>query len=95
MAKSCELGELNACSDLGIALLLGQGLTADPERGVRTLQKACDAGGARACNNLATAYVNGVGGVTVDVGEGLRLAVKACDLGEQQGCNLAQLLRGR
>src|SRR5689334_361241 len=57
----------------------------DARAAIETLTEACDAGRAKACNNLGTAYARGAG-VTRDDARAAQLFSRSCDSGDQSGC---------
>jgi len=78
--RSCELGEMNACTMIGIALLT-RGPRADLGRGRGYLERACERGTAVACETLGISHDN-----AGDSGEARRYFERACALGESAAC---------
>jgi TPR repeat protein len=52
MQKACERGDLEGCSDLGRAYVLGIGVTRDEARALALFRKACDGGNLSGCDRL-------------------------------------------
>lgn len=81
----CRQGWLAACGNVGLAYLLGDGVTADKMRAAALLQDACDRGDAHSCSNLGFMHKKG-DGVPPDEAKALALLTKACDLGMAGAC---------
>lgn len=78
--RACELGNMDACTMIGIALLT-QGPRADVDRGRAYLERACERGTPAACTTLAVSHDN--------AGETDRARAylqRACDLGDSEAC---------
>ena len=59
--KAAKAGHVDAMVSLGVRHMLGQGVAATPEEGVKWFKKAADLGSAAAMNNLGSAYRDGSG----------------------------------
>ena len=96
LEAACQVGDPEACNDLGVTSLGGYGKPADVSGAARAFQRSCDAGSPDGCGNLGALYESGAG-VTADVAEAARLYAHACTLGGALGCsNLGALYaRGR
>jgi TPR repeat protein len=87
LEATCAAGE--GCDRLGVLLLIGDGGSADPVRGLSLLDGACTAGSGLACRNLGAAADQGVG-EPVDAAKATALYSRGCDLGDGPAChNLA------
>jgi TPR repeat protein len=84
-ARLCDAGELEACASLGSWLVDGNGLPADPARGLALMEKACDGGRAEACGQLAWRYRQGTG-VAADAGRSTAFLEKGCGAGDGKAC---------
>ena len=49
----CDRGDLDQCETFGVRLITGEGMAADPPRGLALLAGACEQGSTRACDALA------------------------------------------
>lgn len=85
--KECDGGNANACNNLGLMYLWGDGIETDSEKGVSYVQRACDSGSALACSNLAGWYFSGSEGLEKDPKKAVALVQKACDGGEYKECS--------
>jgi uncharacterized protein len=79
-SRACELGEMTACTLLGIAYLT-EGPKGDVVRGRALLERPCERGVAPACATLGTSFSNAGDPATAQ-----RYFKRACDLGEQGAC---------
>ncbi|HEY1559079.1 MAG TPA: tetratricopeptide repeat protein [Kofleriaceae bacterium] len=90
--KGCDLGELDACSELARDFLDGNGVAKDVARAKAMFEKACDAKGGMGCFNLGIIFETG-NGVPKDAARGTELYAKACDIDNQpdlaRACELA------
>jgi TPR repeat protein len=92
LVKSCDLGNVTGCANLGRALLAaGQ----EVPRAMLLLEKTCQQGEASACNSVADAYWHGPHGVKRSIPRALKLFDRACNGGDAIGCtNEAVLYAG-
>ena len=83
--RACWADHGDACSDLGIAYIQGQGVTADALQASRLFERACQLGEANGCFNLANLYFDGQG-VPKDHARAFALYEQACNAGKPAGC---------
>jgi TPR repeat protein len=90
-ARACELGDPGGCTQYGVSLTLGRGVSPDPAKAAAQLQRACDGGHGPGCVQLGNARLTGRG-VSQDKAAAARLYDKACAVGEDVACtNLAAM----
>lgn len=88
--KAAEKGHAGAENALGIALVNGRGVEADPVEGVRWIGKAAEQGLADAQNNLGSIHAAGIG-VPKDLATAAAWFRKAAEEGDAQGAyNVAE-----
>jgi TPR repeat protein len=68
-----------ACAGEAVAIAHGEGVPADPKRGVAMLETSCAAGEGFACGELAEIEMKGALGVTGKEEQGKRRAAEACE----------------
>jgi TPR repeat protein len=96
MVLSCNGGSGQGCDTLGDLYTgdLGKRIAIDAKpdvpRGVRYLQRACDAGYGHSCAKLAAAYASGGYGVTADPGKSASFFKRACSAGDKDSCAKAR-----
>jgi len=86
LVKLCSRDEPAACAMAGASLLVGgEGLTADPKRGLGLLERACKLGEKTSCEGIASEYASGrlLKQDFEATGHYLRLA---CDRGQATAC---------
>ncbi|HEY0883560.1 MAG TPA: tetratricopeptide repeat protein, partial [Archangium sp.] len=83
-ADDCRAGDQSACLWAAVAIEIN----GDPARAHQKLQRACDAGFADACAEVADHLIKGVG-VKAEPVQGLRIAEAACEAGSARGCHIA------
>lgn len=86
--KGCELGNANACGQLGVLLVLGVGVTKDAPTGLRTVVAACEKGSAIACESAGSVLATGAG-VAADGQRGVDFFQRACRMGLGRACRKA------
>src|SRR6185503_11405818 len=59
LKRACDKGHLDACTNLGIAYMEGQGVKADPKQALALLEKSCKKDDAKGCFNLGLAHEMG------------------------------------
>lgn len=91
--KGCELGNANACGQLGVLLVLGVGVAEDAPTGLRTVLAACEKGSALACENAGSILATGAG-VAADGQRGIDFFQRACRMGLGRACRKAADLGG-
>jgi hypothetical protein len=91
---ACDQGDAEACDEVGVALLEGDGVPKQPETGLDYLRKSCDDGFARACFNSGLVLFTGKL-VASDDKEALQRFEKACDGGHGKGCLQAGFMHTR
>ena len=82
---ACEQGIGQACTVLGHAYLVGEGVPVDRFRAVQLFRKGCELDDAAACMWLAEAYRTGEG-MRLDAKEAVALYERACGLGNGVAC---------
>lgn len=90
LEKSCSAGYAVGCGEMGNALQLGKGVTADLPKAASTYDKACTAGDQPSCKYLATTYLCATAtcnGVKKNATKGIAYYKKGCDLGDVSACN--------
>lgn len=75
--KACDVGNLNACTELGFLFEKGIGCRQDHFKAAALFKKSCDGGDFLACYNLAINYQSGLG-VVQDYSEAHALYKKSC-----------------
>jgi len=75
-----------ACSLAGTALVLGQGILASPDEGLRLLEKGCSVDDTFGCYNLGAFYETGTG-VGADRNRAITYYQRACDHGDTEACD--------
>lgn len=90
LSQACEAGDAARCYEAGIAFDLGDPAAGDssakdPARAAAFYQKACDAGSAQGCCEVAGKYESGIG-VAKDDFRASDLYSKACNAGYLRGC---------
>ncbi|MDP3492107.1 MAG: TIR domain-containing protein [Hyphomonadaceae bacterium] len=83
--RSCDLGNLRACSNLGLRYAGGEGVARDDARAVALYARACEGGSVVGCNNLGFMYSDGRG-VARDDARAAALYAQACEGGYMGGC---------
>jgi hypothetical protein len=53
--KSCDMGNMNGCNNLGLMYEYGHGVRQDNEKAIELYKKACDSDNAKGCRSLAIA----------------------------------------
>jgi tetratricopeptide (TPR) repeat protein len=89
--KACADGSLEACSSAGWAYSGAPGVTQDPAKAARLLEKACSGGHQAGCLNLAVNLANRQTPEALD--RALELLRKACAAGTRQACTLEASLK--
>ena len=79
--KAALAGNVDGASDLGAALLDGNGITRNPGLALRWVQLAADAGHAKAQWNLGGMYVTGAGGLQQDIKQAFVWCHRSADQG--------------
>lgn len=92
--RGCDLGSHDACAQLALFLLTGQGTTKDEAGGATLAQRACEGGSALGCLNAGVASIMGTG-VDKDTVKGAALLDKACKLGNGSACRQLSELKAR
>jgi hypothetical protein len=83
--RACDLGNAEACEDLGDIYDAGWGIAQDHNRAAALFLKACNAGNVDGCLSLGVSY--GVGyGVGQDYSRARELFSLSCDKGNSLGC---------
>ena len=91
--RACTRGFAASCGNAGISLLsLPDATAAELARGVAALKKGCDANEVPACNNLATAMMQGVG-MARDEAAAAAVFAKLCDANNAPSCGNLGYLR--
>jgi TPR repeat protein len=83
---ACAGGSIDACTSAGSAYTGAPGVTPDPAKAIRMLEKACAGKSQDGCVNLAVNLVNN--GRAEDRTRALDLLAKACAAGHQPACGL-------
>jgi uncharacterized protein len=83
--KSCALGHPGGCSNLGLLLSKGTGVTKDDAEAAKMFAKACEGGDAVGCFNLGAFHFEGRG-VGKDEKRAVALFKQSCDGGNAAGC---------
>lgn len=84
--KSCNDGDMEACTTLGILLYEGRdGAAIDTTRAVTYWRRACQLSNFLACARLGRAEATGVG-TAKNLGSARRYLQQACDAGESVAC---------
>lgn len=78
--RGCSLGRGMSCWSLAMMYFEGNGVPKNADKGVALLSKACQAGSADECNDLADVYTKGQYGVEKDLNMAFRANDRACDL---------------
>jgi TPR repeat protein len=89
--KACAEGSLEACNSAGWAYTAAPGVTWDPAKAARLLEKACTGGHQDSCVNLAVNLANRQTPEALD--RALELLTKACAAKARQACELQASLR--
>ena len=76
---------MSGCGILGAALVEGQHIPRDLERGRELLEQACYEGFAPGCSVLGEVYMNGVG-VPAAPFQAVELFARGCQNGDPDGC---------
>lgn len=86
--KSCDMGYIAACNDLGWSFEnpLEDGFSPEYDRAAKYYEEACDGGDMMACGNLAKLYYLGQG-VTKDLDRTVELSKLACEENDAHGCH--------
>lgn len=90
---ACAGGSLEACSSAGWAYSGAPGVTPDPAKAARMLEKACSGGLQEGCINLAVNLANRR--TPEALSRALDLLAKACAAGSKQACALQASLKAR
>ncbi|HEY1957673.1 MAG TPA: serine/threonine-protein kinase [Polyangiaceae bacterium] len=86
--RGCNLGNPDACNNLGVDYENGYGVTRSLPRARSLYGQGCDGKNARGCRNLALLYQHGGdGGIPHDLGKALALFTRGCDLEDGTSCN--------
>ncbi len=85
---ACDAGEPAACMDLGVYLLNGTGVPADPTRAARYFQDACEADLAKGCSLRGAMYLN-----DGQDAPGFALLELGCSKGDAWGCKVLAQVR--
>ena len=59
LTKACEIGDVAACSDLGVLYAVGRGVAQSDERAAALARRACEQGSALACSNEGALLAEG------------------------------------
>lgn len=86
LERECDHGDAGACAELGVRYAKGNGLAADPVRGVHFHARACGLGEQGACRLLGSAHERGVG-APKDPARAAALYRGACDAGVGAACS--------
>jgi TPR repeat protein len=86
LAKSCELGDGEACTTYGATLLAGQDIDRDPVKAVKILDRGCQLGAEKSCRALGGALLAGYPGVAPDDKKAAKALLKSCEGGDLSGC---------
>jgi len=89
--RGCDLGDAVGCVNLGLMLLTGRDLPADPGTAATLFQRACDRGDMAGCGNAGLLYANGRG-VPRDTERGRGLLRRACDAHLEEACQTLKRL---
>jgi uncharacterized protein len=93
--RGCELGDWEACFELGILELAGERVALDVPHGKGALERACRAGHAAGCGALGAEMLRGRH-LEIDLTAGAALLRRACDDGDDASClELAEALGGQ
>lgn len=82
---SCNNGDIDSCSALGIMYLNGYGIKQSYSKSKDLFAKACNGGNSDGCFNLGNIYENGHG-VKQDYLKAKDLFIKACNGGNIVSC---------
>ena len=82
--KACDLRNYEACWNLGLGYLNGDGVERDHDKAVALLEKGCTGGQARGCLNLGIAHHDDPG--HTDPVKAFDAFVRSCELGDDEGC---------
>jgi len=85
LEKGCQLGSAAACSNLGGALLRGDGGEPDLARAQQFLERSCELGSDSGCTDAGVNYHRG-DSVPRDERRALELFELGCERGDEQGC---------
>lgn len=80
---ACDDGDLERCSQLGVAYSQGAGLVVDEAKARALYERACTGGAMIGCANLGIAYLDGT---AAEATQGVTLLRKACDAGLMWPC---------
>ena len=83
--NSCDGGDIDSCSNLGLLYENGQGVEKDYYKAAQLWQKGCGDKFSMSCYNLGTLYNKGQG-VKQDYSKSVELYKKACNGGYNRGC---------
>jgi len=89
--KSCDMGNVSGCYNLGIFYDNGQGVRQSYVKAAELFKKSCDMGVAAGCYNLGILYDNGQG-VRQSYVKAKEFFGKACDMGFEIGCKKYAIL---
>lgn len=84
--KSCNEGNMEACSRLAYLYQSGEGVKKDEQKATELYEKACNNNNAGACVNMGLLYFHGKT-VKQDAKKAITYFSKSCDLGLKQGCD--------
>ena len=84
--RVCNSGDMEACTNLGVAYANGRDVTQSDTRAVEFLRRACDGGGLLGCANLGWSYESGLGVAQSDT-LAFEAYRRACDGRVMMGCS--------
>ena len=98
--KACSLGSQGGCGWQGLERVLGSGVEANVEEGVKLMETACAKGRpgfpdypATSCDSVAEIYENGKYGVEASIKKAWPLYTRACSMGLDSSCAKGKELR--
>ena len=94
LEQACDLGDADACSDLGGIHYEGAVIRKNPEEARRFFWRSCTSGSSYGCVRIGDIYRDGIG-VNADEPNAVRYYGMACDMDNGTGChNLARVYMG-
>jgi S1-C subfamily serine protease len=85
LERACDMGNAEACNDLGEIYDSGYGIVQDHTKAAALFLKACNAGNVDSCLSLGVCYGNG-SGVEQDYSRAKEFFSLSCDTGNSLGC---------
>jgi TPR repeat protein len=90
---ACAAGSAQACNELGILTLTGDGVPKNPKQAIALYEKACSGGEFEACANLSGIAIDGDYGTRKDAVRAATLCEAPCEKGNARCCFLLGLAR--